>query len=382
MTDPYQQHPNPYGQQPGGYAPDPPGGPRSSYGHGQPNPYGAQPSPRGQRPDRNTPPDSYTQQPDRYAAPDPYSEHGRYAPQEPYRQQPDRYAAQEPHRQQDRYAAPESYRQQPDRYGQDPYPPQSPYGGEYGPGQPHQHGQQHDPYQTRPYEPSQFGSGGPGDQYGRYQGSYGPPPGWGQGGGPPPGQPRRSRLPIVLFSVLAVLVIGAGAITAVLLVDGDGSTPAAQITTAPPIQPETISPTAPTTTRPPATSSSKTFEAGQCATLTPEPGNRAKLNETLCGDSNSDVIVALVHDGECAKDYITFNADVGKVYCLALDAEEGACFQFDQLAKRAPNCTAGTHKVAKIFEDVTDGTRCDQVQGVDRRFAYPQPARTICLVPA
>jgi hypothetical protein len=94
------------------------------------------------------------------------------------------------------------------------------------------------------------------------------------------------------------------------------------------------------------------------------------------------VIVASVQDGECAKDYITFTADVGKVYCLALDAEEGICFKFDQLAKRAPNCAAGTHRVAKIFEKVADSSRCDQVPGADRRYAYQQPARTICLVPA
>lgn len=194
---------------------------------------------------------------------------------------------------------------------------------------------------------------------------------------------------MVLFSVLAVLVIAAGVVTAVLLLDdgsaSDSSTAAAQTTPVPSAQPETTSRKAPTTTRPPATTpsaSSETFEAGQCATLTPEPGNRATLNEALCGDSNSDVIVALVQDRECVRDYITFNADVGKVYCLALDAEEGACFKFDQLAKRASSCAAGTHKVAKIFEKVTDNRQCDQVRGADRRYAYPEPARTLCLVPA
>ena len=326
MTDPYQQRPNPSGPQPGGYGPSPHGGPQHPHGRGQPNPYNAQPNPRGQ-------------QPGPYAKPPPYG------------------------------------------------------GGQYGPGQPRPYGQQFDPdqtqqldpYQTRQLDPGQFGAGAPRDQHNQYQGSYGQPPGWGQGGSLPPGPPRKSASPKVLLSVLAVLVVVAGVVTAVLLVGDDGSTSAAQTTTAAPTQPDTTSRRAPTTTRPPATTTSasgQTFEASQCATLTPEPGNRATLNRALCGDTNSDVVVAIVQDHECAKDYITFNADVGKVYCLALDAEEGACFKFDQLAKRAPNCAAGTHKVAKIFENVTDSSRCDQVQGADRRYAYTEPARTVCLVPA
>jgi hypothetical protein len=336
MTDPYRQHPNPYGQQPSQYGPDPQGGPQNPYGQGQPNSYGARPDPRGQQPDP-------------------------YGGQDPYAQQPDRHAQQDPEATQ-----------------------VLPYAGQYGPGQPHQY---------RQYEPNQFAPGGPGDPYGHNQGSYGQPPGWGQGGGLPPGPPRKSRPPMVLFSVLAVLVIVAGVITTVLLTGGDSSTPAAQTTSTPLAQPETASQapattttTITSTTQPPTTASSasgKTFEAGQCATLTPEPaGSRATLNEALCGDTNSDVIVALVQDGDCVKDYITFSADVGKVYCLALDAEEGACFKFDQLAKRASSCVAGTHKVAKIFEKVTDSSRCDQVRGADRRYAYTQPPRTVCLVPA
>jgi hypothetical protein len=350
MTDPYAQHPNPYGQQPGGHTPHPPGVRQNPPGQGQPNAYGAQPNPHGQQPDP----------------------HGGQAP---YAKRPDRYRHQDPEATQ-----------------------VLPYGGQHGPGQPHQYGQRHDQYPTRQYEPSQLAPGGQAgrvDPYGPYQGSYGQPPGWGQDGGLPPGPPRK-RPPIVLFTVLAVLVIVAGMITAVILARSDGSTPVAQTTAIPSAsstRPETTSRKAPasTTTQPPATvsstsnpssPSSKKFEAGQCATLTPQPGNRATLNEALCGGGNSDVIVALVQDGDCAKDYITFNADVGKVYCLALDAEEGACFRFDQLVKRAPKCAAGTHKVAKIFEKVTDSTRCDQVQGVDRRYAYPQPVRTVCLVPA
>lgn len=340
MTDPYRQQPNPYGQQPGWYGANTPGGPRNPHGQGQPNSYGRP----GQHPDPYGGQDQYGQQPG------------------PYGQQPDRHAQQDPEATQ-----------------------VLPRGGQYGPGQPGQY----DPYQTRQYEPSQLAPGGPGDQYGQ-------PPGWGQGGARPPGPPRKPGAPVVLFAVLGVLVIVAGVITAVLLAGSDGSNSAAQTTTAqgaPPTQPpqstqpEATSRKAPTSasTRPPATTasaSSKTFEAGQCATLTPQPGNRATLNEALCGSGNSDVVIALVQDGDCVKDYITFNADVGKVYCLALDAEEGACFKFDQLAKRASNCVAGTHRVAKIFEKVTDSSRCDQVQGVDRRYAYPQPARTVCLVPA
>jgi hypothetical protein len=333
MTDPYQQRQNPYGQQqPGGHGPNPHGGPKNPYGQGQPNPHGAQPNPRGRQPDPYGPgqPHQYGQQVDPYQT-----------------QRLDPYQTQQ----------------------LDPYQTQ-----------------QFDPGQTRPLDPGRTGPGGPGDQYGQYQGSYGQPSGWSQGGGRPPGPPRRSGSKMVWFSVLAVLVIVAGVVTAILLVGDGGSTPAAQATTTAPILPATTSRPAPaTTTSPPAatsTASGATFEAGQCATLTPEPGSRATLNEALCGDSNSDVIVALVQDHECAKDYITFNADVGKVYCLALDAEEGVCFKFDQLAKRAQNCAAGTHKVAKIFESVTDSSRCDQVQGADRRYAYPEPARTVCLVPA
>jgi len=342
MTDPYRQHPNPYGQQPGRQGPNPPGGPQNPYGQ-HPDPY----PPGGQNP--------YGQHPD------PYPSGGDR------QDQPDPDATQV-----------------------------LPYGGQYSPGQPHQYGQRPDPHQTRQFEPGPFppgAPGAPGDQYGHYQGSYGQPPAWGQGGGRPPGPPRKPRPPMLLFTVLVVLVIVAGVITVVLLAGGDNSTPAAHTTaaaapsSASSAQPETPSrkAQASTTTQPPTTTSSasgKTFEAGQCATLTPQPGNRATLNEALCGASNSDVIVAVVQDRDCVKDYITFNADVGKVYCLALDAEEGACFRFDQLVKRAPNCPAGTHKVAKIFENVTDSGRCDQVQGVDRRYAYPKPARTICLVPA
>jgi hypothetical protein len=336
MTDRYQQRPNPYGQQPGGYGSNPHGGPQDPYGQGQPHPYGAQPNPRDQQPD-------------------------------PYAQQPPYGGGQRGPGQRRGFGDEPNANEQTTRI----VPP----------------GQPLDPYQTRRYEPGQFGPGGPGDQYGQYQGTYGQPPGWGgagPGGGLPPNPPRNSRLPTILFSVLAVLVIAAGVVVAGLLLDDDGSTPAAQATTAPSAQPETTSPKAPTTT-PPATTTSasgETFAAGQCATLTPEPGNRATLNEALCGDSNSDVVVALVQDRECVRDYITFNADVGKVYCLALDAQEGACFKFDQLAKRALNCATGTHKVAKIFERVTDSSQCDQVQGADRRYAYPEPARTVCLVPA
>jgi len=155
------------------------------------------------------------------------------------------------------------------------------------------------------------------------------------------------------------------------------------------VQPTTTGAQTQTTTRPQPTTTTgetsqtkdETFEVGQCATLTPEPGNRATLNETACGADNSDVLVAKVQDSECVKDYITFSADLGKVYCLALDAEEGTCFKFDQLAKRVQDCATGTHRVAKIF-DVTDSNRCDEVQGADRRYAYPEPARTVCLVPS
>jgi hypothetical protein len=192
---------------------------------------------------------------------------------------------------------------------------------------------------------------------------------------------------VILFSVLAVLVIAGGVVTAVVLLGEDNPTPAAQTTTAPSPAPGTTTREAPTTSRPTTTASTtqdkdETFEVGQCATLTPEAGNRATLNQAQCGEDNSDVLVAKVQDSECVKDYITFNADVGKVYCLALDAEEGTCFKFDQLAKRAANCATGTHKVAKIFEDVTDSSKCDEVQGADRRYSYPEPARTVCLVPA
>ena len=162
-------------------------------------------------------------------------------------------------------------------------------------------------------------------------------------------------MPIILLSVLAVLVIAGGIVTAGVLLN-DGTTTAAPTTTAqPPPQPTGSTPAQATTTaeaEPTTTSSAPddTFEVGQCATLTPEPGNRATLNETTCGGTTSDVLVAKVQDKECVKDYITFNADVGKVYCLALDAEEGTCFRFDQLAKRAGDCATGTYKVAKIFE--------------------------------
>ena len=350
MTDPYQQYPRQQGQYP--YGGQPP------YGQGQPNPYGQQ---------------------------DPYGAHG--SQQEPYGQ-PNPYGGQGGAGGAGGYGQGGGQGGGPDGPGQqpNPYGPPKPYGqpdhtrqyqqpGAYDPDGPPRQSGGHTPCQDRPHARRP-------DQYGQYQGSYGQTPGWGAGGYPP-GPPPKSKLPMILFSVLAVLVILGGVVVAMTLLNDDETPPVAQTTTAQPTQTSDSAP--PTSSADPTTTTSggdDAFEVGQCATLTPEPGNRATLNETTCGGSNSDVLVAKVQEGECVRDYITFNADLGKVYCLALDAEEGTCFTFDQLAKRALNCASGSHKVARIFEDVTDSSKCDEVQGADRRYSYPEPARTVCLIPA
>lgn len=326
MTDPYQQHPNPYGQQP-------PYGANPYGGQGQPD-YGAS-----------------------YGPPDPYGA-GQPQPGQPMPGQP--------------------------MPGQ-PMPGQ-PQPGQYGaPGQP-------DPYATRQYEPGFGQPGQPGqpDQYGQYQGSFGQP-GWGGGGGLPPEPPPKSKAPMVVVSVLAVLVIvGAVIVGFVVLRDDDSGQ-----TAAPPTQTstQTTSSTAqqPTTepSEPTGTDSTtpndddKVFTAGECAGLTPEGEGRARLSTAECGSDQSDVLVAQVLEPDevkCDDDFITFTADVEKLYCLALDADEGDCFELETLPKRALSCQgADTYEAVTVHEGVADPPRC-QAGEDDKVYAYPDPARTLCFV--
>jgi hypothetical protein len=305
---------------------------------------------------------------------------GQYRPQPPYRGQNQPYQGQgQPYQGQG-----QPYQGQ----GQPPYQSGPPYHGQ-GHGQSqggtpyHGQGQGGQPDATRPFEPygtQQF------DPYGTqqppYQGSYGQPGGWSGPGGPggfPPQPPRRSKAPLIVLAVTAVLVlIGGGIAGAIVLTGNDEPSATPDVTTSAP-DPTTTSRRP--TTRPPTTGGgSNEFEAGRCATLTPEENDRATIRITECGSLLSDVVIAKVQSSECPEPFLSFNPGEGKVYCLAMDAKEGDCFRLDKLIKRAIACVGDeTHRVIKIYDGVADAKQCDTVPGTVDVYAYPDPPKTLCL---
>lgn len=320
MTDPYdpyrQGSGNPYGQQ--GQPGQPP------YGGQQGQPYGGQPG-------------------------HPYGQPGQPGqPAQPYGQ-PGAYPGQQP-----------------------PYQPGQPYQGSYG-APPPDATRQFDPYGADPYAAQQ-----------PYQGTYGQPAGWGATpggpGGYPPGPPRKSKLPMVLISVLAVVILVGGAVAIALVVRGEEDPVAGPTTSAAPATDQTTT-TRPTTSEPTTTApGGDDFEVGQCATLTPEANNRATIRVTECGGALSDVVIAKIESAECVEPYLSFDPGQGKIYCLAMDAKEGDCFRLDNLIKRALACVGDdARKVVKIYDGVADDAQCGAVPETIDVYAYPEPARTLCL---
>jgi hypothetical protein len=113
--------------------------------------------------------------------------------------------------------------------------------------------------------------------------------------------------------------------------------------------------------------------------LTPQPGDRATIRITDCGGEASDVLIAKVQGSRCDRPYISFDPGRGKVYCLAMDAQVGACYRLDNLIKRAACSGAEPRKVLQIFDGATDDKQCQRVRGSVVSFAYPEPPKTVCL---
>lgn len=315
-------------------------------------------------------------------------------PYDPYRQNPyGQSGPQQPYGNQPRYGqcGQPGYGQQPD-YGQGQGQPGYGQGQGQGQGQPGYGPAPRGPYQrpqypggspyqqqpdaTRQFEQPPFGQPQP------YQGSYGQPPGWG-GGFPPPPPPKKSRTGLIVAAIVGVLLLLGGGIAAAIALSGDDNPsagPSATTTRSTTAAPSTT--TRRTTSARPTTTAddSSDFEVGQCATLTAEDNNRATMRVTECGGAFSDVVIAKVETKECAEPFLSFDPGQGKVYCLGMDAKEGVCFNLEKLIKRALVCAGDkTRKVLKIVDGSADQTSCAAVPGTVDVYAYPDPARTICL---
>lgn len=295
---------------------------------------------------------------------DPY----RRDPKDPYRQGP---------QDQPPYGAQYGGQQPGGPYqGSQPYQGQPPYQEQYGPYQGGQHDptSQYDPYATQQY--------GPHPSRQPYQGSYGQPAGWGVPGGPvgpPPQPPRKSKTPVIIAVLAALLLIGGGVAATFALRGNSGPSAAPTSTASASDQPSTTA-RRQATTRQTTTAASDDFQVGQCATLTPQQNNRATIKVTNCGGLLSDVVIAKVQSSECAEPYLSFDPGKGKVYCLAMDAKEGDCFNLDNLIKRAIACTGDqTRKVIKIYDGVADDKRCAAVPETIDVYTYSDPPKTLCL---
>lgn len=251
-----------------------------------------------------------------------------------------------------------------------------------GDGGPTQHGPT--PGQQGGYGPPPGPQGPPPGQQGGYgpppgqqgpppgqQGGYGPPPGQpggypppppGQPGPPGPGGPPPASKPSVLKRVVAIAV---GVV--VLIVVG------IVVTTL--RQKDAVAPEA---------------QKGDCVTVTNASATDTKTETVDCSDPKGLYEVASTTSGsaDCpTADYTTYTLTAGNqssTVCLVPNFTEGTCYSglsglysvYEQVDCTSPDAEV---KVALRADGQTDEALCDRF-GSTVAAAYPDPARTYCLV--
>ncbi|CAN5267172.1 hypothetical protein BH11ACT7_BH11ACT7_13240 [soil metagenome] len=218
-------------------------------------------------------------------------------------------------------------------------------------------------YPSGYYPPPQPGPGAP-------PGFYPPPPPF----APPPRQSAAGTVMIVIGAVLTVLgLLGAG--LAAFGATNDSSQVGAASSGAP---------------RPSSPATDAGLQVGQC--ITDEQYSSAEMSPqpTDCGDR--DAVYELAYQGsgptatcpdglrEDSGYAVLFNSS--KTFCFVLNVEEGECFFVDpdeQLFSPV-DCADPTanSKIDRIFDGADDLSLCPAgPQGA----AFPEPARTYCVVP-
>jgi hypothetical protein len=289
-----------------------------------------------------------------------------------------------------------------------PYPPSQP--GPYGQPNPDPYGQQPGGYGQQPgqYGQPQSGQYGqqPTEQYGQdpYGGGYGQTQQWGQpsqpnygGGFDPQQQKPKNQGKIIALVVIAVLVLGGAGVGIFLATKGDDNNNAggggetsnsAPDNTDTSEEPEPSEEETTTTTEEdePATGGSASdAQVGDCIRVNVASETDADVETIGCSDDTAVYVVAARLDSDTAEcpdgDYVTYTeaGSAAMKLCMALDLDEGQCFESTDLDDKPVECSdpTATFLIADVIDGVDDATQCT----TSDNLRYSQPPRTICLGP-
>jgi len=279
---------------------------------------------------------------------------------------------------------PDPYGQQPGGYGQQP--------GQYGqPGQSGQYGQQ--PYGQQPteqYGQQPFGQ----DPYGQTQ-QWGQPSQPNYGGGFDPQQKPKNQGKIIAIVVAVVLVLAGAGVGVYLATKGDDKDTAGgggdkTSTSAPDdtgtseeetSEEETTTTTAEESTG--AAGSASDAQVGDCVRVNVASASNADVETIGCSDETAVYVVAARLDSDTAEcpdgNYVTYTEAGTLKLCMALDLDEGTCFESTDLDDKPVACSdpTATFLITDVLEGVDDAGQCTTPDNL----RYSQPPLTICLGP-
>jgi hypothetical protein len=290
-----------------------------------------------------------------------------------------------------------------------PYPPSQP--GPYGQPNPDPYGQQPGGYGQQPGQYGQSGQYGqqPTEQFG--QGQYGQDPygGYGQtqqygqpvqpnygGGFDPQQQKPKNQGKIVAIVVIAVLLLGGAGVGIFLATKGDdnnnaggggdktsSSTPD-NTDTSEEEEPSSEEETTTTEEDEPATGGSASeAQVGDCIRVNVASETDADVETIGCSDDTAVYVVAARLDSDTAEcpdgNYVTYTEAGTLKLCMALDLDEGQCFESTELDDKPVECSdpTATFLIADVIEGVDDASQCTTPDNL----RYSQPPLTICLGP-
>jgi hypothetical protein len=288
---------------------------------------------------------------------------------------------------------------QPGPYGQDPYGQQpGGYGqqpGQYGqPGQSGQYGQQ--PYGQQPTE--QYGQQQPygTDPYGQTQ-QWGQPSQPNYGGGFDPQQQKpKNQGKIIAIVVIAVLVLAGAGVGIFLATKGDDNNNAGgggdKSSSAPEntdtseeetSEEETTEETTSEEEEPSEGGSASDAQVGDCIRVNVASETDADVETIGCSDDTAVYVVAARLDSDTAEcpdgNYVTYTEAGTLKLCMALDLDEGTCFESTDLDDKPVECSdpTATYLITDVLEGVDDASQCTTPDNL----RYSQPPLTICLGP-
>ncbi len=106
--------------------------------------------------------------------------------------------------------------------------------------------------------------------------------------------------------------------------------------------------------------------------------------ETIgCSDETAVYVVAARLDSDTAEcpdgNYVTYTEAGTLKLCMALDLDEGQCFESTELDDKPVECSdpTATFLIADVIEGVDDASQCTTPDNL----RYSQPPLTICLGP-